>query len=70
MKTITLDILDDRVTAILMNMESLGLIQLHKDESFDTQFTSLVIKYNGAMSKQSIEEIERQISDLRNGWNQ
>ena len=66
MTTITLDILDDKAMDLLKDLEAMHVIRLH-----DTEITTepkSVKKYKGLMTKQSIEEIDKQLNDLRNEW--
>ena len=69
MKTITLDLLDDKAINLLRDLETLDIIRLHDTEGGNSvapinSFT----KFKGMMSKQSIEEIDKQLNDLRNEW--
>lgn len=69
MKTITLDILDDKAINLLKDLETLNVIRLHDTkESNPTASINSFTKYKGLMSKQSIEEIDKQLNDLRNEW--
>jgi hypothetical protein len=70
MKTVTVDILQDKAMNLLKDLEALNVIRLH-DEDNSTQKEvnkSLSAKYSGAMTKQSIEEVDKQLNDLRNEW--
>ena len=68
MRTITLDILNDKALNLLKDLESLKLIRLRKDKVTVDSGINLVSKYKGAMSRQPIDEIEKQLNDLRNEW--
>ncbi|HEY4325425.1 MAG TPA: hypothetical protein VGN20_15625 [Mucilaginibacter sp.] len=67
MTTITVDILDDKALNLLKGMEALKIIRI-QDNNGKPQLspTDFVAKYSGAMSKQSPEEIDKQLDDLRN----
>ena len=69
MTTITLDILDDNAMNLLKDLELLKVIRLH-DISEPEAITppKSVKKYKGLMTPQTVEEIEKQLSDLRNEW--
>ncbi len=70
MRTVTLDILDDKAINLLKGLEDLKVIKLHnlaKDKQVEA--INSIKKLEGLMSKQSVEEIDNQIKDLRNEWN-
>ena len=67
MTTITVDILDDKALNLLKDLEALKIIKLHPEKE-TTSNTDSIKKYKGLMTKQSPEEIDRQINDLRNEW--
>ena len=66
MRTITVDIINEKVLKLLQTLEQLQLIQLRKDSVDNTNINWL--KYKGAMTKQPMNEVEQQLSDLRNEW--
>lgn len=69
MRTITVDILDNKALKLLKDLESLKVIRIqNKKEEVRTVSANLSAKYSGAMTKQSIEEINKQLNDLRNEW--
>ncbi len=63
MKTITIDILNEKAINLLRDLESLKLIRLRNEAGFD--FTT---KYKGAMTRQNLDEVEKQLRDLRHEW--
>jgi hypothetical protein len=69
MRTVTLDILDDKAVNLLKDLEALKIIRIqnNKDE-IKPLAVDLAKKYSGAMTKQSREEIDKQLKDLRNEW--
>jgi len=69
MRTVTLDILDDKAINLLKDLENLKVIKLHNIER-ERQIEAIdsIKKLQGLMSKQSLEEIDKQLSDLRNEW--
>ncbi|OKS88024.1 hypothetical protein [Mucilaginibacter polytrichastri] len=69
MKTITVDILQDEALNLLKDLEALNVIRLHNEDEEIRPKENLSKKYKGAMSKQSREEIEKQLHDLSNEWN-
>lgn len=65
MKTITIDILNDRAMDLLRDLELLKVIRLRKEKN---EHTNLVTKFKGSMSKQPLIEVDKQLNDLRNEW--
>ena len=69
MRTLTLDVLNDKAINLLKDLEDLKVIKLHEDAEIHAKNPkNLAAKYSGAMTKQSIEEIEKQLNDLRAEW--
>lgn len=68
MRTITIDIINEKALNLLRELELLELIRLHKGKSGEKSKAVDWKKYKGAMSKQSLEEIDYQLKELRNGW--
>ncbi len=69
MKTITIDILNDKAISLLRDLELLKVIRLRSENDEPSPVSiNLVEKYKGAMSKQPLNEVDRQLRELRNGW--
>jgi len=69
MRTVTLDILDDKALNLLKDLESLNVIRLHSiEEDRQKEAIDRIKKLEGLMSKQPIDEINRQLNDLHNEW--
>jgi len=69
MRTITLDILNDKAFDLLKDLELLKVIRLRKDSIVSEEpKTNLIAKYKGSMQKQSISEVDQQLDDIRNEW--
>lgn len=68
MQTITIDIINNKALRLLKDLESLQLIRLHKKKKQDPNETNWTIKYKGAMQKQPLPEIDKQLNELREGW--
>lgn len=66
-KTVTIDIINDKAMRLLQDLELLQLIRLHKEEG-QPGFENWVQRYKGAMSKQALADIDDQLTELRNGW--
>lgn len=65
MRTITIDIINDRALNLLRELELLKLIRLRRDEAGQPSTTTDWAKYKGAMSKQPLNEIDQQLNELR-----
>ena len=69
MKTVTLDILNDKAMNLLKDLELLQLVRVRREATPHQEWkTDLVTKYKGAMAPQKKDEIDRQLQDLRNEW--
>ena len=68
MKTLTIDIVNDKAIKLLHDLESLQLIRVHREEPSAEIQTKWKTKYKGAMQKQSLIEVDNQLNDLRNAW--
>jgi hypothetical protein len=68
MRTITIDIINEKAMNLLRDLELLKLIRLRRDQTETKQATVDWTKYKGAMTKQSFNEIDRQLDNLRNEW--
>jgi len=64
MRTVTLDILDDKALNLLKDLELLKVIRLHNSKE-DNLSVNSIKKYKGLMSKQSFNDIDKQLNDLR-----
>ncbi len=68
-KTVTIDIINDKAIKLLQDLELLQLIHVHKEKQQSVVEPNWkASKYKGAMQKQSLIEIENQLNDLRNAW--
>lgn len=68
MKTITIDIINEKVLKLLHELELLQLIRVRKKESQPYAEINWNTKYKGAMTQQSLNEIDAQLNSLRNEW--
>jgi prophage DNA circulation protein len=68
MQTITIDIINKKVISLLQDLELLQLIRLRKEKTSASAPTNWAVKYKGAMTKQSLTNIDNQLNELRNGW--
>ncbi len=67
MRTITIDIINDKVLNLLRDLEILKLIRLHTDKS-ETSSKTNWLNYKGTMTKQPLDSVNQQLSKLRNEW--
>ena len=68
MQTITIDIINDKAIKLLQYLEQLQLIRLRKVSQHAENLTNWEYKYKGAMSKQSLSDIDNQLNELREEW--
>ena len=70
MQTITIDILNNKALQLLIDLENLELIRVHKKnaDSITNENIDWVRKNKGAMTKQTVEEIDSQLKKLRDEW--
>lgn len=68
MRTITIDIINDKAINFLRDLELLQLIRMRKEKSLHEKASSWVVKYKGAMTKQSLSEVDSQLNNLRSAW--
>jgi hypothetical protein len=68
MQTVTIDILNSKAVKFLQDLENLQLIRMHKDKAQPTMQTNWFVKYKGAMTKQSLTDIDNQLNELRSEW--
>lgn len=68
MQTLTIDIIDDKAVKLIQDMELLKLIRVRKEKKPKEKAINWAAKYKGAMEKQSIDEIDSQLDDLRGSW--
>lgn len=68
MRIITIEIINEKALNLLKDLEQLKLIRLRKESTPESKENLDWIKYKGAMSKQSLEDIDKQLNELRNEW--
>jgi hypothetical protein len=68
MQTITIDIINDKAVKLIQDMEIRKLIRVRKEKNQKELSINWAAKYKGAMQKQSLNEIDEQLNDLRNSW--
>jgi hypothetical protein len=65
-KTITIDIINDKAMKLLKELELLKLIRVRKDKAVPN--LNWAESYKGAMSKQTLSDVDKQLNELRTGW--
>lgn len=68
MQTVTIDIINKKALALLKTLEAMKLIRLRKSNTENTSAPNNLSKLKGAMTKQSVAEIDKQIEEMRNEW--
>lgn len=68
MRTITIDIINEKAMNLLRDLELLKLIRLRRDKPGVNPVGMDWAKYKGAMSKQPLSEIDQQLNELRSEW--
>lgn len=67
MRTVTIDILNEKTMHLLRDLELLQLIRLRKDKMVKNENVDWS-KYQGAMTKQPLDEVHNQLAKLRDEW--
>jgi len=68
MQTITIDIINEKVLQLLKELEQMRFIRLRKEKTAQENSIDWAAKYKGAMSKQSLTDVDKQLNDLRGEW--
>ncbi|GIL21725.1 MAG: hypothetical protein BroJett042_02380 [Bacteroidota bacterium] len=66
-KTITVDIINEKALKLLQDLELLQLIRMRKDKD-QPATVNWAERYKGAMTKQPISDIDNQLNELRGAW--
>jgi hypothetical protein len=68
MKTITIDILNQRVLKLLQELELLQLIRLRKEKPAQVSEKNVWLKLKGSMTKEPLDIVDKQLDDIRGAW--
>jgi hypothetical protein len=68
MRTLTIDILNDKAINLIKDLENLQLIRVRSKISKPKKSINWVEKYNGAMKKENLSEADAQLKELREAW--
>ncbi|MBL7966640.1 MAG: hypothetical protein JNK09_06535 [Prolixibacteraceae bacterium] len=67
MRTVTIDIINDKAIKLLQDLELMQLIRVRREKQ-DLGKKADWKKYKGAMKRQPLIEIENQLTQLRSAW--
>ena len=68
MKTIVIDLINEKAIDMLKGMEALELIKVHQGEDKHYDPTK-ILSLAGKMTKQPMADIEQQLKSMRDEWN-
>lgn len=68
MQTITIDIINHKAVRLLHDMELLELIHVRREKQQSEVSINWTSKYKGAMTKQSLAVVDKQLNEFRNEW--
>ena len=66
-RTVTIDIINEKALKLLKELELLQLIRVRKEAEQQVPL-NWTDRYKGAMTKQSTSDIEAQLHEIRNSW--
>lgn len=66
MQTITVEVIEEKAMKLLKGVEQLQLIRLRQENGPKGSRVDFVKKYKGAMTKQPLSEVDKQLDELRN----
>jgi hypothetical protein len=66
-KTVTIDINNEKALKLLQDLELLQLIRMRKEKAQPAS-VNWAERYKGAMTKQSLSDIDNQLNELRSSW--
>ncbi len=64
-KTLIIDILNEEAIEVLENLECQNLIRIRKKNTKPNTSNNSITVYTGAMQKEPIDEVEKQLKALR-----
>ena len=67
MKTIEIDILNEKALKLLQELEHLKLIRVRRQKNLKDNSVG-ISKYKGAMQKQPLNDVDNQLNELRGSW--
>ena len=67
-KTLTIDIINDKAVRLIQDMEHQKLIRVRKEKNIKSEMIDWAAEYKGAMERQSLNDIDNQLNELRSSW--
>lgn len=67
MKTVTVEIKNDIALTILHNLESMQVLRVIEDKPTKTK-QKLSERFAGCLSKERAEELQKELTQMRNEW--
>ena len=67
-RTITIDIINEKALKLLQDLELMKLIRLRRDATPDMSKIDWKKKYKGSVTSQSKDDIDDQLKELRSEW--
>ncbi len=67
MKTILVEIKKDIALTFLQNLESMKILRVIEDKAIKPR-QKLSERFSGCLSKERVEELQRELTQMRNEW--
>ena len=67
-RTITVDIINEKALNLLRDLELMNLIRVRKDKPVSENAVDWKSKFKGAMTKESLNKVDDQLNHLRSEW--
>lgn len=67
MKTLTIEIKDDKVLTLLQNLENMKILRILENKPQEAH-QKLSEKFAGSISKKTAEKLQTHIHEIRNEW--
>lgn len=67
-RTITIDIINEKAMNLLRDLELMKLIKLRGDGVEEEEQIDWSAKYKGTLTKQPVAKVDEQLNELRNEW--
>jgi len=65
MRTITIELINEKAFQLIRELESLNLIRVRQENRLEKSNSN---KFLGAMSKEDLEIVDRKLDELRSAW--
>lgn len=67
MKTLTIEIKDDKVLKLLQNLENMKILRILENKP-QKAHQKLSERFAGSISKKTAEKLQKHINEIRNEW--